>query len=45
MADRAYNFAAGPAVLPLPALEKAQSELLNWHGCGMSVMEVLKRSR
>ena len=43
MADRAYNFAAGPAVLPLPALEKAQAELLNWHGCGMSVMEMSHR--
>ncbi len=43
MADRAYNFAAGPACMPEPVLKKAQSELLNWHGCGMSVMEMSHR--
>ncbi len=43
MADRAYNFAAGPAIMPEPVLRKAQSELLNWHGCGMSVMEMSHR--
>ncbi len=43
MADRAYNFAAGPAVMPEPALRRAQAELLNWHGCGMSVMEMSHR--
>ena len=43
MADRAYNFAAGPAVMPETVLKKAQSELMNWHGCGMSVMEMSHR--
>ncbi|HIS44893.1 MAG TPA: aminotransferase class V-fold PLP-dependent enzyme, partial [Candidatus Scatomorpha merdigallinarum] len=41
--DRAYNFAAGPACMPEPVLKKAQSELMNWHGCGMSVMEMSHR--
>ena len=39
-----YNFSAGPAVLPRPVLEKAQSELLNYRGSGMSVMELSHRS-
>lgn len=43
MAERAYNFAAGPACMPEPVLKKAQSEMLNWHGCGMSVMEMSHR--
>ena len=43
MEDRAYNFAAGPAQMPESVLKKAQSELLNWHGCGMSVMEMSHR--
>ena len=43
MADRVYNFAAGPAVMPEAVLKKAQAELLNWHGCGMSVMEMSHR--
>lgn len=42
---RAFNFNAGPSALPLPALEKAQSELLNYHGTGMSVMELSHRSK
>ncbi len=41
---RVYNFAAGPATLPLPVLERAQSELTDWNGLGMSVMEVSHRS-
>jgi len=41
---RVYNFSAGPAVLPLPALEQARDELLDWQG-GASVMEVSHRSR
>jgi phosphoserine aminotransferase len=41
---RVYNFSAGPAVLPLPVLEQARDELVDWHG-GMSVMEVSHRSR
>ena len=41
---RVYNFSAGPAALPLPVLERAREELLDWQG-GMSVMEVSHRSR
>ncbi|HET8690978.1 MAG TPA: 3-phosphoserine/phosphohydroxythreonine transaminase [Steroidobacteraceae bacterium] len=41
---RVYNFSAGPAMLPLPVLEQARDELLDWQG-GMSVMEVSHRSR
>ncbi|MGH8196633.1 MAG: 3-phosphoserine/phosphohydroxythreonine transaminase [Steroidobacteraceae bacterium] len=41
---RVYNFSAGPAALPLPALEQARDELLDWQG-GMSVMETSHRSR
>jgi phosphoserine aminotransferase len=42
---RAYNFNAGPTALPLSALEKAQSELLDYKGTGMSVMEMSHRSK
>ena len=42
--NRVYNFSAGPSVLPEEVLEKAQRELLNWHGSGMSVMEMSHRS-
>jgi phosphoserine aminotransferase len=41
---RAHNFGAGPAVLPLGVLEKAQAELLDYAGTGMSVMEISHRS-
>jgi phosphoserine aminotransferase len=41
---RVYNFSAGPAALPLPVLEQAREELLDWQG-GASVMEVSHRSR
>ena len=40
---RVYNFAAGPAVLPLPVLERAREELLDWGNAGMSVMEMSHR--
>ena len=43
--DRIFNFAAGPAVLPLSALEEAQRDLLALPGVGMSVMEISHRSR
>jgi phosphoserine aminotransferase len=43
-AKRAFNFNAGPAALPLPVLERIREELLDWHGCGMSVMEMSHRS-
>lgn len=35
---RPFNFAAGPACLPEEVLLQAQAEMLNWRGCGMSVM-------
>jgi phosphoserine aminotransferase len=41
---RAFNFSAGPAVLPLEVLEKARGELLDWQGSGMSVMEISHRT-
>ena len=45
MTHRVINFYAGPAGLPLPALERAQAELLDFAGTGMSVMEVSHRSK
>ncbi len=42
---RAYNFNAGPGVLPLEVLEQAQAELLDFKGTGMSVMEISHRSK
>jgi phosphoserine aminotransferase len=45
MIKRVYNFYAGPATLPLPALEKAQKELLNFSNTGMSLMEISHRSK
>ncbi|WP_099221714.1 3-phosphoserine/phosphohydroxythreonine transaminase [Listeria costaricensis] len=41
---RAYNFSAGPAVLPVPVLEQVQKELISYKGSGMSVMELSHRS-
>lgn len=38
-----YNFSAGPAVLPKEVLQQARDEMLNWHGSGMSVMEMSHR--
>uniref|UniRef100_A0A2N9EHV6 phosphoserine transaminase n=1 Tax=Fagus sylvatica TaxID=28930 RepID=A0A2N9EHV6_FAGSY len=43
--DRVFNFAAGPATLPEKVLLKAQSELYDWRGCGMSVMEMSHRGK
>jgi phosphoserine aminotransferase len=43
--SRIYNFAAGPAVLPEPVLEQAAHEMLDWHGSGMSVMEMSHRGK
>jgi phosphoserine aminotransferase len=40
---RVFNFSPGPAMLPGPVLERAQAELLDWRGSGMSVMEVSHR--
>ncbi len=45
MVKRVYNFYAGPATLPLPVLEKAQKDLLNFDGTGMSLMEISHRSK
>ena len=42
---RVFNFSAGPAVLPQQVLETARDEMLDWHGCGMSVMEMSHRGR
>jgi phosphoserine aminotransferase len=41
---RIFNFCAGPAALPLPVLEKARDEMLDYQGLGMSVMEISHRS-
>ena len=44
MANRIYNFSAGPAMIPTPVLERAQAEMLSLGGIGMSVMEISHRS-
>lgn len=41
---RVYNFSAGPAMLPEEVLKQASEEMLDYHGCGMSVMEMSHRS-
>ena len=45
MNERVYNFSAGPSMLPLSALERAGSEITNYRGSGMSVMEMSHRSK
>ena len=40
-----YNFSAGPAVLPRAVLQQVQQELVDWHGSGMSVMEMSHRGK
>ena len=42
---RVYNFSAGPAVLPEEVLREAAEEMLDYRGCGMSVMEMSHRSK
>ncbi len=42
---RVFNFSAGPAVLPEPVLRTAADEMLDWHGSGMSVMEMSHRGK
>src|SRR6266498_1510118 len=42
---RIFNFSPGPAVLPRPVLQQAASEMLDWHGNGMSVMEMSHRGK
>ncbi len=43
--ERVYNFSAGPSMLPLEILERAGSEITNYQGSGMSVMEMSHRSK
>jgi phosphoserine aminotransferase len=43
--NRTFNFYAGPATLPLPALERAKAEIPDWENTGMSVMETSHRSK
>ena len=43
--SRVYNFSAGPAVLPEEVLREAQAEMMDYQGCGMSVMEMSHRSK
>lgn len=43
--DKIYNFSAGPAVLPREVLQQARDEMLDWHGSGMSVMEMSHRGK
>lgn len=43
--SRVYNFSAGPAVLPEEVLKEAAEEMLDYKGCGMSVMEMSHRSK
>lgn len=42
--ERAYNFSAGPSMLPLGVIEDIAANLTNYHGCGESVMEMSHRS-
>ncbi len=42
---RVFNFGAGPATLPEPVLKQAAAEMLDWHGSGMSVMEMSHRGK
>ncbi|MCI2106205.1 MAG: 3-phosphoserine/phosphohydroxythreonine transaminase [Intestinimonas sp.] len=44
MGKRVYNFSAGPSMLPLSVLEQAATEITDYRGCGMSVMEMSHRS-
>ena len=45
MTEKVYNFAAGPAVMPLPVLEEAQRDLVSIPGVGMSLLEMSHRSK
>ena len=45
MEQRAWNFSAGPAAMPLEVLQRAASEMTNWHGSGMGVMEMSHRGK
>jgi len=43
--SRVFNFSAGPAMLPVDVLEQASTEMVDWHGTGMSVMEMSHRGK
>ena len=43
MSRRAHNFCAGPCILPLSVLEEVQAELVDYHGAGMSLIEMSHR--
>ena len=43
--SRVYNFSAGPAVLPEEVLKECADEMMDYKGCGMSVMEMSHRSK
>ena len=45
MENRVYNFSAGPSMLPVEVIEKVRKEMLNYDGCGQSVMEMSHRSK
>ncbi|MDQ7745653.1 3-phosphoserine/phosphohydroxythreonine transaminase [Hydrogenophaga pseudoflava] len=45
MTQRPYNFSAGPAAMPEEVLQQAAAEMLDWHGCGMGVMEMSHRGK
>ncbi|MDX8402784.1 MAG: aminotransferase class V-fold PLP-dependent enzyme, partial [Mariprofundaceae bacterium] len=42
---RKFNFSAGPAMLPTAVMERAQQEMLDWNGSGMSVVEMSHRGK
>ncbi len=43
MTERVFNFGPGPAMLPTEVLQQVREELLDWHGCGASIMEMSHR--
>ena len=45
MPKRVFNFSAGPCILPLPALEKAQADFVDYQGAGMSIVEMSHRGK
>ncbi len=45
MSTRAYNFSAGPGMLPLPVLEQVQRDIVDWGDRGVSIIEVSHRSK
>src|SRR5690606_9779239 len=42
---RPWNFSAGPSALPLEVLQQAAADMIDWQGCGMSVMEMSHRGK